>query len=843
MPLQEALEALIDQTALDLVYDNALVAGATAHCRATQAPVEDVLRCVLRDTGLDFVRLSSGTYALIRAPREAARLGAVAGVVVDADTGAPMVGANVVLVAAGPTHGDAANAAGRFLLPGLLPGRHRVHVTFVGYQDRTVEVEVVAGETEERRIALRPEPVLSAPIVVSSMERARPSARLEGEVLETPDFSAVPAGVHTATPDVLASLGAVVGVRASDALADVHVQGGAVGEHQLTLDGAPVFAPVSLGGLVGPFSPFAISRVTVRKAGFGVMDGSQLAGVVDARHHLAPPAAQGLLVQADAMAVNARAGGRHGRPEAAEATWMVGARASTTESSLYPALRNRLDSWSQPDSFLLASLGVPAATQPVAPVELRFVDAHGAGQLRFGGLRSLSASAYVGAHVFGVENEGGTEGDEGELYEDAYRWTNVTAQATYEWVASSRVFAHVQGWGSGYRLRRPSVPGAPRAEDDNAVDAVGLRVGADVFPTSRQSVRLGAEAVHLTSALALSLDPETVSTEAPLQPSRWHLAGAAEDEIDLGRRTALTLGARGTWLPETGRFYTEPRVSLRHDRDLAPGALAVRVAAGRYLQFVNALDVADGGPAPVLPRVRFWLPLGSDQRPPEAYHLAMEASFVPGGEGPWEWIGEAYAKTQPHLLVPGYGTGDALFASATGSAVGAVVGVSRRTERSRVVLTYEASRARYRIASRFDGRAVPVPWEAPHRVRLSVDLSPLAGLTLTARTEAVVGRAWGFRQAYYDLLEPRVSTRTVGAFDFGDPGTHRLPAFVQVDLNAAYTRTLPGGIGLQVRAGLLNALGRNNVRDWRLDASGEAAVIVPRYGMPLVPEVSVRLTR
>ena len=824
-----------------------------------------MLRCVLRDTGVDFVRLSSGTYTLVRAAREAPRLGALAGVVVDAASGAPMAGAHVRLASArGGPRGAAASADGRFRLGGLLPGRHRIVVTFVGYEDARFDVEVAAGETRERRVALRPEPILSAPVVVTSMDRARPSVALGEGVLETEDFSAVPAGVHSATPDVSAALAAVVGVRAADALADVHVQGGAVGEHALELDGAPVFAPVSLGGLVGPFSPYAVSRVTVRKAGFGAMGGSHLAGVVQAEQYAAPPPGQSVLLQADAMAVNARAGGRAGRPERVEASWMVGARASTTESTPFPALRDRLAEWSQPDSFLVTSLGARPTTRGAPPVELRFLDLHGSGRVRFGGLSSLSASGYVGAHRFGIEEgaevedgegeaEAGdlaaartarsaSEDDFGELFEDAYRWTNATGQVSYEWVAGDRAFARVQGWGSGYRLRRPSVPGAARAEDDNAVDATGLRAGLDLFPSPRQSVTAAVEATHYASALALSLDPATVATEAPLDPARWTLAAAAEDRLDLGDRTALTLGLRGTWLPESGRAFVEPRVDLRHDRDVGTGALAVRVAAGRYLQFVNALDVADGGPAPVLPRVRFWLPVGAEQRPQEAYHLAAEASFTPAG-GPWELRAEAYAKAQPHLLVPGYGLSGGLFEDASGAALGAAVGVAHRTERTRLSASYEASRARYRIESRFDGASVPVPWDAPHRARLSLDVSPAAGLTLTARAEAALGRSWGFRQAYYDLLEPDPATRRVGDVDFGDPGAHRLPAFFQVDLNAAYTRPLPGRVGLQVRAGLINALGRQNVRDWRLAVVGGAPVVVPRYGMPLVPEVSVRISR
>ena len=159
----------------------------------------------------------------------------------------------------------------------------------------------------------------------------------------------------------------------------------------------------------------------------------------------------------------------------------------------------------------------------------------------------------------------------------------------------------------------------------------------------------------------------------------------------------------------------------------------------------------------------------------------------------------------------------------------------------RVSASYEWSRSRERIVGRFGGERVPVPWDAPHRFRVSLDASPVAFLTVTARAEAIVGRTWGFRQAYYDLLEP-LALNVSGEFDFATPGAHRLPAFVQVDLNAAYSRRLVRGVGLQVRAGVINALARDNVRDWTLGGEAGNLRIVPRLGMPLVPEASLRLT-
>ena len=852
VPLAEALEALVDRTRIALVYEDRLVAGRTATCRAERVPHERALACVLDGTGLDYARLSSGTYTLFEAARAASRWGGLAGRVVDAETGAPLAGAHVVLATAdrGEPAGAASNAAGRFALPRLLPGPRRLVVTHVGYRPAEVRVYVEEDQTERVAVALRPDPALSAPVVVSGLEWRALSERLgRGRVALAPVAPAPvveergePVSVDLAvppTPDATRALDAVVGVRAGGALADVHVQGGGAGDHALRLDGAPVLAPVAVGGLVGPFSPFALSRVVVHKAGYGAGLGSGISGVVDAESVVAPPEGEALTVQADALALNARWGGRRGRAAATEAAWSLAARTALWDALPPPALAPRLRSWAAPDSFLVRQLGQePIAPPPDGfPVHVGFTDLHAAGRVGVGGLRSLRGSVYLGRHGFGVEDTGADDTPADELYEDAYRWTNATGGLRYEWVEGARAFARVGAWASGYRLDRPAVLGGGAS---NSVRMGGLRAGLDLAAAPRHAVSAEAEVTRIGGGAALNLPGAPAGTDpVDRDPIGWTVAGSVEDRVDVGARTSVTVGARLTWLPERQALYAEPRAALRYDAPGGPlGPWALRVAAGRYLQFVTALDVDGGGAAPLLPRVRYWLPLGAAERPPEAYHLAAEAVAQPAGA--WEVGVEVYAKHQPHLLVAGYGTGAPL-APADGGAAGLALRADWATDALRVGAAYEGSLARQRVPGRFDGAWTPTPWDAPHRLRLAVDARPAARVVLTARGEAVFGRTWGFRQAYYDLLAPDPATRRFGPFSLDDPGSHRLPAHVQLDVGAAYTADVAGA-RLQARVGLVNALGRANVRDWLLDADEGGYVRRPRLALPRFPVLSVRLT-
>ncbi|MFQ6676050.1 MAG: TonB-dependent receptor [Fidelibacterota bacterium] len=74
---------------------------------------------------------------------------AVTGVVRDADTGIPLVGANVVITGPGLTTGAAADENGRYRIPSVPPGEYSLTATYIGYDSHTARVLVTAGEREK----------------------------------------------------------------------------------------------------------------------------------------------------------------------------------------------------------------------------------------------------------------------------------------------------------------------------------------------------------------------------------------------------------------------------------------------------------------------------------------------------------------------------------------------------------------------------------------------------------------------------------------------------------------------------------------------------------------------
>lgn len=853
IPLREALEYVLDTTPLNLAYETALVENRTTYCKVERVPAEALLACVLEGTGVDFARLSSGTYILIPHPEYISPRAQLTGVVQDAATGVPLSDAHVFIV--GENIGRVTNRDGRFAFAALLPGAHRLIVTHIAYHEKADTIWVSAGEATPVRMTMRPRVVLATPVIVNGFEARIPSDELGAE---TPELEDAPV---LGTPDVVQQVGSVVGVRLGDALSDVHVQGGASNEQHFLLDGLPIFVPIPNGGFVGPFSPFAVQQVTVRKAGFDAAHGSGLSGVIEIEQPLAKGEGPALMVQVDPLSVNARWNGEASRGNTSDAQWMVAWRKGLWDVRTPQRLEDLFRTWASPDLFLINALSSGENTLDAevtdelvsGPLEVGFHDVHAAARLQLGGLRSVRFSAYQGSGAFGIDDVHLAEDEEAE-FEDAYRWHNYAGQLRYEWVQNSRLFLNAQVWHTAYQLLHPFSLGGLEAvglartsvNDFNNVAESGLHVEGDWAASPRHMLSGKVATTYTGSDFALVLDPfspESVQA-ASVNPIRWRMSGFIEDRVSLGTQHALKAGMRFTYLPGHRRVYMEPRLSWQYDQvSGVEGNWAVRIAGGRYRQYLQGFDVATYNVASLLPRVRFWLPVGADQRPPEAYHATASVSYR--WRSPWQLTVETYYKHQPHLLVLNYArVSDNLLAKAKGYAYGVSGKVGFRGERIQASTQYEYAVAKRRVENRFEEAYVPVPWDAPHRIFASINLRVGDHWTVLSRWEGVFGRSWGFRQGYYDFLEPNPETPLFAPFDLSNPSRHTRSAFAQWDLGVAYARMV-AGVGIQGRVSIMNVLGRQNVTDWslRYDESAQQYVSQARHAASFIPSFSLRFSR
>ncbi|MEX0747674.1 MAG: TonB-dependent receptor, partial [Rhodothermales bacterium] len=747
VPLGEALERLVGIAGIDLVYTSRHVDGLFAYCNGRDLTREDLLKCVLNGSGLEYVRSVSGAYVLIESIARPPAMGDLAGNIVDSETGEPLPYANVMLAEA--ASGTTTNGAGMFTFASLVSGPYRVVVTYVGYETAVDSVWIDPGARQRVRIALHPKETLMSPIVVDGLAQRLPSTGLgessaRGEMLRTSPIA-----------DVSGGLASLSGVAVHQPLADVLIQGGATGEHTTLLDGVPVRDPVSLGRYLSAFSPLALGRVTVHKAGFGAEHGSHLSGLVTVTHDLSSSA--GLALSADPLSLNGRATTPIRLSETVHGAFMAAARSSFWGVYRDPAVESLLQALESMDPLMLAHWTGDESFQ-VSPgraeSDVQFSDFHSAARLHLSPFRILDASVYRARNrlTSGLQAASGNSG--GHIATDGrYDWTNWIGQVRHNWLigARSSFSAQLQGsWNSstndyagfyysdagslGYPAPGITSSGQGASNEDNWIRELAAKAAFSHSLSPHHHIDAGIDVSHFESDFTLHNPFVSVFGHAI---STWQSSAYVGARLSSGLRFVLEPGVRLTFVPDRRSVYAEPRIALRYDSP--EGRYAARIATGLYRQFVNQFDVTSVGATALVPSTLFWLPLDGTLAPPRAYHASAEALWTP--DRAWSISMEGYHKWQPRLLVLDYVALASDHAAAleqsefitptSGRVYGAGLGITR-TGRIEPALRYTYSHATRRFPGRFLDEEQPAPWNTPHRLEVDLRVAVTARLDLNA---------------------------------------------------------------------------------------------------------------
>jgi outer membrane receptor protein involved in Fe transport len=158
VPLDQALKALIHQARLQITYSPAVLPqGKRVTISATDIAIVTALTEMLFRSGLDVVVDRGGAMALVLcrhvAPEtQAPDSGAIVGRVTDKATGAPIVGATVIVVGTGSE--VTTNADGEYRIGGQVPGECTLRARYIGYTPATAALTIEAGRDATADFAL-----------------------------------------------------------------------------------------------------------------------------------------------------------------------------------------------------------------------------------------------------------------------------------------------------------------------------------------------------------------------------------------------------------------------------------------------------------------------------------------------------------------------------------------------------------------------------------------------------------------------------------------------------------------------------------------------------------------
>lgn len=495
---------------------------------------------------------------------------------------------------------------GFFRMDRVPPGVYELRAGRLGFRELVRRVAVTAGG--EARVDLVLE---QAPVAVEGMSvearRSRERRRFEEEAGVTvreiagEDIKRIP-GVAEADP--LRAIGVLPGVvSTSDISADYHVRGGSGDQNLVLLDGVPVFSPFHLGGFFSVFNADMVDRVELQSGGFPAEYGGRVSSVLtletdpgDGRFRVDG----GVSLLATRVAV---AGGvdpdLRRSAGLSSARWRVSARRSYFDVVL----------------------------RPFFDFPYHLSDLQGVFQGWTSGGDRIDVSAYTGRDVLNLTS---LDPEDFPLRID-WSWGNDLVGA--RWVhphrrgGALRVSASVTRFGSGLRF-----PDFGDTDLRSAIHEATLGVSADVLPASGLRVTAGVRSDYFAYD-NLARSGGTVFTGG--KGSGWQLSGFGQAEWRSPSRWLVEAGLRlDGWRPGSGPPVTVLAPRLAAKRFFGDSHWAVKVAAGRYAQFVHSLRdeelplgldtwVLAGDRAPHL--VSDQLQLGVEGYPDEAWEISLEA--------------------------------------------------------------------------------------------------------------------------------------------------------------------------------------------------------------------------
>lgn len=195
--------------------------------------------------------------------------GKISGLVRDAQTGEPLIGANVLLV--GTTLGASTQVDGTYFILNVTPGKYDLQASMLGYRRVTLKGIIVnSGRTTDADFEMSSEAIEQQEVVVQAV---RPDVEREktstSAIIRFDDVAEV-AGMRDVED--------VIGLAAD--VTDGHFRGGRENEEYYTLQGLGIVNPLDASAAFRPIMS-AVEEVEVVTSGFGAQYGNAQSGVVN----------------------------------------------------------------------------------------------------------------------------------------------------------------------------------------------------------------------------------------------------------------------------------------------------------------------------------------------------------------------------------------------------------------------------------------------------------------------------------------------------------------------------------------------------------------------------------
>ena len=603
LSLADALAQLSERSRVQIAFSPSLLPpGHRVVCDCATLNLARALDQMLEGTELGYVELGTQVIVVPRAQPEVPRFDGTIRGRVRSEVAIPLEDATALLRPAGDSATQRAaltDRLGYFTFHNLAAGDYVLTVGRIGYGAHNQQVTVTPGGVVEVGVALAEQAVPVEGIQVdglSNRNRIRFQESASGLPMEM-DRSRVRSMPGAVEADPVRTVDALPGVtRVSEIGASFNVRGGSADQNLILLDGVPIFNPFHMLGIFSVFNADMVKRTELRSGGFAPEYGGRASSVLLVESDLGDGkfgVDTGLSLLTSRLSVSG------GLPEEvrdgfglASARWRISGRRSYADILANPVLRANLEA-DFPYYLRDRQFGFEAWTR--------------------GGSR-LGITYYSGTDAFNLtafERLDRSDRADEELHSDQ--------DVTWGWGNRALGFSWTRPGSNGGSL---DIHGSySRFEGDFNLS----EFASPVLETAIRRFSLGADLERRPTATfrwksGLALEYLRTSD---------YSTGELESLVRSGRSSGLGTSAYSQfnwspnrqWLMEGGLRLdhwrdlgasTSPRIAVK--RFLGDGRWAVRLAAGRYVQFLQsvrdeslpiALDswvLAGDGASPVVSR-------------------------------------------------------------------------------------------------------------------------------------------------------------------------------------------------------------------------------------------------
>jgi TonB-dependent receptor-like protein/carboxypeptidase family protein len=829
-PLTEGLAILTSQAGVDVVFAERLVREVRTSCAYRGEDPGEALRCLLRNTGLRARSTGLRQYVLLA---RGARV-SVSGFITDGESGRPLPGAHVLLVALG--RGAIANRTGYFLFPAETARPYRVQVSYVGY---ALLDTVVVATRRPVSFELQPTAISGGAVLVESME-PRP-----GEHQGMPGMAAPPMSRLERLPaalggrDLIEALTWLPGIRrAGEVTGGLIIRGAGPDQNLYLLDGAPVYHPWHAFSLISTFQTETFRSVRLYRGATPAEFGGRLSGVLDAElsdGRGAEPAARAAVnVHSARFLIET--------PITPRSSFMLGGRRSYVD---------RIIGRSHPvsDEF---------GRRDTLRTGYYFYDWTAKLVFRPDQKSRLSITSYTGLDDLDLRLPFDLSLDLSSwlkpadlLFEIAESWRNQVVSARYErllsqhWYLTSTVYDSRYEASEGAFLR-PTLTASVRSAYQVEVRDLGLRMDMDYFRSAESQVRLGAQVVDRTfgSEVDALIQYNPGLSERLKQQSNSkaiEFSAYAQDTWRPSAALQIITGLRVAAFGSDRLVRLEPRFSMQWAAH--PRLLILRASATRNYQYLHRIRDRNSYLYDMVSSR--WIPSGGQTAPAKGteYSVGIESHFVPK----LELRGDIYLRRQEHILLPrdqaqskdrlagpGIELGTLLgqYVAGQGRASGIELSANLETRSIFGSFALTAERSRTRAPELGETEFRPSRFDVPLALRSFVEYRT-GSWSLAAGATVRSGYPITVPEASYEITGP-VSTDPVTYLYRPAPHNGRLPTYQRVDVSASRSfQWMDGQWRFQLQ--LYNVLNYRNVINRFFEPRDGSVITTNRRGLPILP--------